>query len=214
MSYDRSSNTCFISVLCYVQLKPGQPSQYSDQTTGWKVRAQTRGRYILWPTQPPIHLVPGSFPGDLGGRSVMLTTYLHLALRSRISGGISLFLLCNCMAWTATTLPLLFTTVVLGLHCQCPADKDQVIGQWLEAVSCCNSLAGPVKSESLAGVVVCLETRHTAVAADGKMVNIPSTFGVFCVPGQILYMGLTSRRCRALRDSPLDTSSDVAGNRK
>jgi hypothetical protein len=53
-----------------------------------------------------------------------------------------------------------------------------------------------------------------AVAADGKMVNIPGTFGAICVPGQILYMGLTSRHCRALRDSPLDTSSDVAGNRK
>jgi hypothetical protein len=43
----------------------------------------TASRIVLGPTQPPIHWVPAALSLGVSGRSVRLTTHLHLVPRSK-----------------------------------------------------------------------------------------------------------------------------------
>ena len=62
-------------------------------------------RPALGPTQPPIHWVPGSFPGSKEVGALKLTTHLNLVLRLRMSGTIPLLPLYAFMVWTGKNLP-------------------------------------------------------------------------------------------------------------
>jgi hypothetical protein len=53
----------------------------------------------LWPTQPTIQCVPGSFTPGYRGRGPNLTTHLHIVLRLRMCGAVSPLPQYIFMAW-------------------------------------------------------------------------------------------------------------------
>ena len=88
---------------------------------GWTVRGSNPGRSkrfflfsktsrpALGPTQPSIHWVPSSLPG----RSVTLTTHLHLVPRLRMNGVIPLRRLYAFMVWRGKTVPFILCYIIL-----------------------------------------------------------------------------------------------------
>jgi len=59
----------------------------------------------LGPNQPPIHWVPGSFPGNKEVGALKLTTHLHLVPSLRMSGAIPPLPLYALMVQTGKNLP-------------------------------------------------------------------------------------------------------------
>ena len=61
-------------------------------------------RQALRPTHHPIQLSPGFFAWDNNAGGMMLTSHLHVPLRIRMSGAITLLPLYALKAYTRTTL--------------------------------------------------------------------------------------------------------------
>jgi len=94
------SHNKFVLILLYSQNIFSQRSHSKFEMVGSKFESRQvleiflffkMSRVALKPTQPPIQLYRGSFPGGRKtGRNVMSTTHLHLAPRLRMNGVIPL----------------------------------------------------------------------------------------------------------------------------